>query len=180
MTGALQHRHLPTLQRSSLLENRRTVSAVEPVPDTARRILTHRQLWRNWQNCFNTLFKEQKMNIRKAKPEDLSRIAEIYVFNNRINYYPIFQTPEYSFGELQVVSVIDNYFKKDKILHIRVRRRRNQRLPSDYRYRDLQIICWTVFPERRSRKTASPVRCGRIWCRSFMGAGEKYKGDCIL
>lgn len=56
------------------------------------------------------------MNIRKAKPEDLSRIAEIYVFNNRINYYPIFQTPEYSFGELQVVSVIDNYFKKDKIL----------------------------------------------------------------
>ena len=116
MTGALQHGHLPTLQRSSLLENRRTVSAVEPVLDTARRILTHRQLWRNWQNCFNTLFKEQKMNIRKAKLEDLSRIAEIYVFNNRINYYPIFQTPEYSFGELQVVSVIDNYFKKDEIL----------------------------------------------------------------
>lgn len=56
------------------------------------------------------------MNIRKAKTEDLSRIAEIYVFNNRINYYPIFHTPEYSFGEMQVVSVIDNYFKKDEIL----------------------------------------------------------------
>lgn len=30
------------------------------------------------------------MNIRKAKTEDLSRIAEIYVFNNRVNYFPIF------------------------------------------------------------------------------------------
>lgn len=26
------------------------------------------------------------MNIRKAKTEDLSRIAEIYVFNNRVKY----------------------------------------------------------------------------------------------
>ena len=29
------------------------------------------------------------MNIRKAKIADLSRIAEIYVFNNRVNYFPI-------------------------------------------------------------------------------------------
>lgn len=29
------------------------------------------------------------MNIRKAVPDDLSRIAEVYVFNNRISYLPI-------------------------------------------------------------------------------------------
>ncbi|WP_243280431.1 hypothetical protein [Clostridium sp. 1001271B_151109_B4] len=31
------------------------------------------------------------MNIRKATKKDLSRIAEIYVFNNRVNYWPIFK-----------------------------------------------------------------------------------------
>ena len=51
--------------------------------------------------------------IRKAKKEDLSRIAEIFVFNNRINY---FQDAGYSFGELQVVSVIDRYFSRDEVL----------------------------------------------------------------
>lgn len=52
------------------------------------------------------------MQIRKAKEQDLSRIAEIFVFNNRINYFPIFKDPDYSFRELQVVSVISNYFEK--------------------------------------------------------------------
>lgn len=57
------------------------------------------------------------MNIRKAIKTDLSRIAEIYVFNNRINYWPIFKDYGFSFGELQVVTMIDNYFGKDKILN---------------------------------------------------------------
>lgn len=56
------------------------------------------------------------MNIRKAEARDLSRIAEIFVFNNRINYYPIFGDAQYSFGELQVLSVIDNCFGKAEIL----------------------------------------------------------------
>ena len=51
------------------------------------------------------------MGIRKAETKDLSRIAEIFVFNNRINYFLIFQDAEYSFGELQVVSFIDQYLK---------------------------------------------------------------------
>ena len=46
------------------------------------------------------------MDIRKAATCDLSRIAEIFVFNNRINYFPIFKQEEFSFGELQVVSMI--------------------------------------------------------------------------
>ena len=56
--------------------------------------------------------------IRKAKACDLSRIAEIYVFNNRINYFPIFKDVEYSFGEMQVVSLIDKniYVFVDKVV----------------------------------------------------------------
>ncbi len=57
------------------------------------------------------------MNIRKAKTNDLSRIAEIYIFNNRMNYFPIFKDEKFSFDELQVVSLIDSYFKKDEILN---------------------------------------------------------------
>ena len=60
---------------------------------------------------------KSKMNIRKAEIEDLSRVAEIFVFNNRINFFPIFKNEGYSFGELQVVSLIDNYFKKDEIIN---------------------------------------------------------------
>lgn len=54
--------------------------------------------------------------VRNAVNSDLSRIAEIYVFNNRINYFPIFKDETFSFGELQVISLID-YFKKDEIIH---------------------------------------------------------------
>lgn len=56
------------------------------------------------------------MNIRKATPKDLSRIAEIYVFNNRVNYFPIFKDASFSFGELQVIPLADNYFKKEEIM----------------------------------------------------------------
>lgn len=40
--------------------------------------------------------------IRKAKAEDLVRIAEIEVFNYRLNFYPIFQSDFFYFEELQV------------------------------------------------------------------------------
>lgn len=53
--------------------------------------------------------------IRKAKIQDLSRIAEIYVFNNRLNYFPIFKDEKFSFGELQVASLIENCFSKPEI-----------------------------------------------------------------
>ena len=38
-----------------------------------------------------------RVNIRKATKKDLSRIAEIYVFNNRMNYWPIFKDDGFSF-----------------------------------------------------------------------------------
>ena len=52
--------------------------------------------------------------IRAIKKEDLVRLAEIIVFNNRKNYYPIFQDIVYSFKEYNVVSVM-NMFENDPI-----------------------------------------------------------------
>ncbi len=48
-------------------------------------------------------------NIRKAKPEDLSRIAEILVFTKRMKYRSIFHDDDYSFNELQVVKLVEKY-----------------------------------------------------------------------
>ena len=49
------------------------------------------------------------MQIRKAGPKDISRIAEILVFVKRINYRPIFQNDAFSFGKLQVLKVMEEY-----------------------------------------------------------------------
>ena len=46
--------------------------------------------------------------IRQAEEKDSSRIAEIIIFNNRVNFFPIFKSEEYSFGELQVTNFIKN------------------------------------------------------------------------
>ena len=48
-------------------------------------------------------------NIRRATEEDLSRIAEILVFVKRIKYRPIFKNDAFSFGELQVLKVAEEY-----------------------------------------------------------------------
>ena len=52
---------------------------------------------------------KRDMNIRKATIRDISRIAEILVFVKRINFRPIFQDDAYAFGELQVLSVAEEY-----------------------------------------------------------------------
>ena len=52
--------------------------------------------------------------IRTVQKEDLVRLAEIIVFNNRKNYYPIFQDIVYSFKEYNVVSVM-NMFENDPV-----------------------------------------------------------------
>ncbi len=56
--------------------------------------------------------------IRKARTDDLNRIAEIEVFNYRLQFYPIFRSDEFYFGELQVPSVARRY--ADSLEHIRV------------------------------------------------------------
>ena len=49
--------------------------------------------------------------IRRARVEDVSRIAEILVFNNRLNFYPIFRSDEYSFGEMQVIPIANEFLE---------------------------------------------------------------------
>lgn len=51
------------------------------------------------------------MYIRQAEEKDVSRIAEILVYNNRVNFFPIFKDENYSFGELQVLSVANEYLQ---------------------------------------------------------------------
>ena len=47
--------------------------------------------------------------IRRARTDDLNRIAEIEVFNYRLQFYPIFLDDEFYFGELQVPNVANLY-----------------------------------------------------------------------
>lgn len=47
--------------------------------------------------------------IRKARAEDIPRIAEIIVFGKRVAYRPIFQNDIVSFNELQVMDLVDEY-----------------------------------------------------------------------
>lgn len=47
--------------------------------------------------------------IRKAGPADLNRIAEMEVFNYRLNFYPIFRSDWFYFEELQVPRVARRY-----------------------------------------------------------------------
>ena len=45
--------------------------------------------------------------IRKATHNDLARIAEIFVFNYRLHFYPIFRNDDFYFTELQVPAVME-------------------------------------------------------------------------
>ena len=47
--------------------------------------------------------------IRKADINDLSRIAEIQVFNYRLYFFPIFKSDDYYFNELGVPSLMREY-----------------------------------------------------------------------
>lgn len=54
--------------------------------------------------------------IRKAKMGDVGRIAEILVYNNRRNYYPIFNDIVYSFQEFNVLDVSRQLEKNPDLL----------------------------------------------------------------
>ena len=45
--------------------------------------------------------------IRPATPADLARIAEIEVFNYRLNFYPIFLSDEFYFSEMTVPNLME-------------------------------------------------------------------------
>ena len=48
-------------------------------------------------------------SIRKATQDDLGRIAEIIVFNYRLQFYPIFRDDAFYFCELQVNALAEEY-----------------------------------------------------------------------
>lgn len=56
------------------------------------------------------------MHIRQACAGDASRIAEILVFNNRLNFFPIFRDEQFSFGEMQVVPIVQAYLSDSAAL----------------------------------------------------------------
>ena len=47
--------------------------------------------------------------IRRAEPMDISRIAEIFVFNYRLNFYPFFRNDPFYFGELNVLDTAQEF-----------------------------------------------------------------------
>ncbi len=55
-------------------------------------------------------------NIRKATMSDISRIAEIEIFNYRLNFYPIFKNDMYYFHELQVENEIEKFRQNNSLI----------------------------------------------------------------
>ncbi len=47
--------------------------------------------------------------VRKAVPGDACRLAEIELFNYRLNFYPLFRTDRYFFSEMNVPVLIQEY-----------------------------------------------------------------------
>lgn len=56
--------------------------------------------------------------IRQAVPEDAMRIAEIEVFNYRLNFYPIFNNDSYYFNELTVHNEAGRYSALTDNIHV--------------------------------------------------------------
>ena len=52
---------------------------------------------------------KEKTFIRPARDADLERIAEIEIFNYRLNFYPIFRSDAYYFGEKTVANLMRFY-----------------------------------------------------------------------
>ncbi len=54
--------------------------------------------------------------IRQARKSDVSRLAEIEIFNYRLNFYPIFKNDSFYFGDLQVADKISEYLRNTEKL----------------------------------------------------------------
>ena len=55
-------------------------------------------------------------NIRQATPADIARLAEIEIFNYRLNFYPIFLCDEFYFKEKQVPKEMKRYETEEGLL----------------------------------------------------------------
>ena len=55
-------------------------------------------------------------NIRQATAADAARVAEIEIFNYRLNFYPIFQNDWFYFDEKQVPKEMKRYETESGLL----------------------------------------------------------------
>jgi len=55
-------------------------------------------------------------HVRQARGSDASRLAEIEVFNYRLNFYPIFQSDSFYFQELTVENLMRKYLEDSDLL----------------------------------------------------------------
>ncbi len=55
-------------------------------------------------------------NIRQATQADIARVAEIEIFNYRLNFYPIFQNDWFYFDEKQVPKEMKRYETEEGLL----------------------------------------------------------------
>ncbi len=56
-------------------------------------------------------------NIRISSKEDICRIAEIMVFNNRMYFFPIFKDEEYSFKFFNVADLCNEYLSAPEVFN---------------------------------------------------------------
>ena len=54
--------------------------------------------------------------IRKAVSNDITRMAEIEVFDYRLYFYPIFKTDAYFFSELSVPALTEDYLSNPELV----------------------------------------------------------------
>ncbi|GEM_PF-134979 len=70
----------------------------------------------NFYENKHLLFNDEP-EIRQATKDDVSRIAEMIVVNNRINFLPIFHDERFSFGTIQVLPIAQEYLSHEDWLN---------------------------------------------------------------
>lgn len=55
--------------------------------------------------------------IRQARMEDIARLAEIEVFNYRLNFYPIIKSDWFFFDELRVPNLMEQYSQEKDLVN---------------------------------------------------------------
>lgn len=70
----------------------------------------------SFQEQYFRHFLSRQLLIRKATPNDISRIAEILVFSKRVAYRSMFQDDKSSFHDLQVIKEINKYQQQLELL----------------------------------------------------------------
>lgn len=105
-------RIIAVIHRSDDVEEK-WVAAPEDMPFTAEEIAEKVHFQEQY-------FKSRVITsfIRQSVPEDAMRIAEIEVFNYRLNFYPIFKSDEYYFNELTVQNEAERYSKLTDSIYV--------------------------------------------------------------